>query len=344
MRQSERLWRGLACASVLTACSGFDPASLVPPKADPDESGAAGYSYDPGPSGGRTNTVMRANGADGSGAVSSFGAGGTGTGASASEGAPGAAGGMAGRGSAASSGRGGSSSGAVANGSAGGRTTASGAGRGGTSVELAGAEDGGGVGGRSVALPRELFFSEYVEAGADKALEIIALATTDLEGCVVETYTNGASMRSRTLELAGPLEAGSVYTVCSSKLAAKIHCDLSTSSLNFNGNDALALVCDGATLDVIGEIGFDPGGAWSSTGDGDGGMSGAGAGGAGASEAGAQGAAPSSSPASTADQTLRRRCGITSGDADGTDVFEPSVQWIALPADTLDGLGDPACG
>ncbi len=337
MRQSERFGGGLACACILAACSGFDPASLVPPQKEPDDGGAAGYSYEPGPSGGRTGTRSQSSGTDGSGALSSLGTGGTATGSSSDGGTDGAAGPV----SNAGAGRGGANGGAKSKGGAGGGTASAGAGRGGASSELGGAGESGGVGGGPAALPRELLFSEYVEAGADKALEILALATTNLEGCTVETYSNGSSTPRQTLKLAAPLDAGAVYTLCSSKLASKVVCDRPT-NLSFNGNDAIALVCDGATLDVIGQIGVDPGDAWSSTDDDNAGASGAGA--SGASGAGGHGAEPSGAQSSTADQTLRRRCGVTRGDADGSDRFDPSVEWVALPADTLDGLGDPACG
>jgi hypothetical protein len=205
----------------------------------------------------------------------------------------------------------------------------------------------GGEAGASGPAPRELYFSEYVEAGGDKALEIAAVTATSLTGCVLATYSNG-STDDKPLKLDGAVAAGAVYTLCSSKVAAKVRCDRST-NLSFNGNDAVSLVCDGVTLDVIGQIGFDPGDAWSSSADDDGGASGAGAGGAGAGGAGTGGAGTggvrqTGVPASTADQTLRRRCGITHGDADGSDRFDPSLEWVALPVDTLDGLGDPTCG
>src|SRR5689334_7684811 len=97
-----------------------------------------------------------------------------------------------------------------------------------------------------------------------------------------------------TLKLDGPVAAGAVYTLCSSKLAAKERCDRAT-SLAFDGNDAVALVCDGATLDVIGQIGVNPGTSWSSVE---------------ASAAGAGNGGASGTEASTADQTLRRRCSV----------------------------------
>ncbi|HTQ05603.1 MAG TPA: hypothetical protein VMI54_17190 [Polyangiaceae bacterium] len=309
---------GLACAWALAACNGFDPSSLVPARPDADEAGAAGYSYDPGPSGGRDSTPTRPKGEGGSGAVSSLGAGGTTNTTPASAGANEGAGSAVGVGTAgtAASSRGGAGGASTARGGRGGSGGGGGTAKGGNAGTAAPKDDGG-EGGTPAPLPRELFFSEYVEAGSDKGLEILALETTNLRGCEIATYFNG-STSPQTIALDAPVAAGSVYTLCSAKLAAKVTCDRTT-NLSFNGNDAVALVCDGAILDVIGQIGSDPKEAWSN----------AGAGGA---------------EASTADQTLRRRCGITHGDTDGTDPFDPAVQWVALPAETLDGLGDPACG
>jgi hypothetical protein len=80
---------------------------------------------------------------------------------------------------------------------------------------------------------------------------------------------------------------------------------------NFNGDDTLALTCDGVVLDVIGQIGFDPG-----------------------TEFGAAGA-----DASTADNTIRRQCAVIVGDPDGTDVFDPADEWDGFADQTYDGFG-----
>jgi hypothetical protein len=146
-----------------------------------------------------------------------------------------------------------------------------------------------------------------------KALEIGASMDSSLDGCRLLTYSNGSSTGSG-LALSAVVPAGTVYTLCSSSLAALIGaaCDRAT-NLSFNGNDALALECDGTTLDVFGQIGFDPGTAWLGQ------------------------------IGSTANATLRRRC-ASSADRDGSDGFDPDVDWLALPVDTFDGLADPACG
>jgi hypothetical protein len=336
MRQSEHFLGGIVCAGVIAACSGFDPAKLAPPQPEASEAGVAGYSYD-GASGhagrGNSSTSQPSVGGAGSGATTTgagdhsgedVGEGGGafdegGTGGDDMGFKPGAGRGgseLGGRPSTGSNGSGGKlhgvGTGGVASASGG---TLNSAGTGGVTGAGIDGIGNGGESGMSNAEPRELFFSEYVEgSGSYKALEIRALATTNLLGCELATYSNG-STSPNTIALDAKLHAGAVYVLCTSSLGTSdgVHCDRLT-SLSFNGNDAVALECDGVTLDVIGQIGVDPGDAWT---NGD---------------------------TSTANQTLRRRCGIASGDANGTDAFDPSVEWIALPEDTFDGLGDPACG
>ncbi|HET7543992.1 MAG TPA: hypothetical protein VFK05_29175 [Polyangiaceae bacterium] len=163
--------------------------------------------------------------------------------------------------------------------------------------------------------PPPLWFSEYVEgSSSNKALEIAALAHSELEGCKVSTYFNGKLEATVVATLSGVLEAGQVLTLCTSALKEKLP-DTCTQvgNLTFNGDDALALSCDGAILDVIGQLGVDPGTAWGSE------------------------------PNSTVDHTLRRNCSVQSGDPLGDDDFDPSAEWQAFPVDTFDGLGTLGC-
>jgi hypothetical protein len=150
-------------------------------------------------------------------------------------------------------------------------------------------------------------------SGSYKALELAGPPETTLDGCRVVTYSNGASAGSG-LSLAGVLSTNGIHTLCSSTLASVLGsvCDRST-NLSMNGNDAITLECDGAVMDSIGQIGFDPGTGWSG-------------------ETG-----------STVNATLRVRCDMEP-DRDPTDPFDPDVRWLTLPVDTFDGLGDPTCG
>ncbi|NJS16854.1 MAG: hypothetical protein HC787_08360, partial [Nostocaceae cyanobacterium CSU_2_110] len=41
----------------------------------------------------------------------------------------------------------------------------------------------------------------------------------------------------------------------------------------------------------------------------------------------------------TANNTIRRKLTITSGDTNPDDAFDPSVEWDGFPQDTFNGLG-----
>jgi predicted extracellular nuclease len=184
-------------------------------------------------------------------------------------------------------------------------------------VGSAGAGDGGvGTGGGSAEPVAHAFlFSEYVEGSASyKALELVATAAGTLDGCHLVTYSNG-SVTGASVALSGQVAEGGTYTLCSTTLAALLGetCDRTT-NLSFNGDDAVALECEGAVLDVIGQIGVDPGTAWTG---------------------------PSGS---TVNATLRRRCDRFTADPEGTDPFDPDDAFTPLPVDTFDGLGAPDCG
>jgi hypothetical protein len=155
-------------------------------------------------------------------------------------------------------------------------------------------------------------FTEYVEgSGSSKALELYALAASSLEGCDLETYFNGKLEPTR-LALHGEIPASETYVLCSSALgsAQPALCDRTT-NLTFNGDDALALRCGGVLLDVIGQIGLDPGEAWG------------------------EGA--------TADHTLRRHCDVRVGRSAGSEPFEPTTEWSSFGSDIFDDLGQRAC-
>ena len=91
-------------------------------------------------------------------------------------------------------------------------------------------------------------------------------------------------------------------------------CDVqSTAVANWNGDDAIELFCNSATVDAIGQFGVDPGAEWGTA------------------------------PVSTLDQTLRRKCSVTAGDSNGTDVFAPATEWTSLGANVFTDLGVRSC-
>jgi len=115
-----------------------------------------------------------------------------------------------------------------------------------------------------------LFFSEYFEGSSwNKALEIYNPTndTINLSNYEVKRYTNGSPTATATLNLAGQLLPDEVYVIVhSSADSATLHikADTITSFANFNGDDALAIfrLTDSILIDIIGEIGIDPGTEW----------------------------------------------------------------------------------
>ena len=162
------------------------------------------------------------------------------------------------------------------------------------------------------------YFSEYLEGnGNDKAVEIFNadVFTQDLDLCVVNRYTNGSMAVSGSVTLAGDLDPGEVYVLCHTSISDSTNCDQLSGVPNWNGNDAVELVCGSTTLDVIGQIGDDPITEWS-------------------------GGAPL---VGTEDEDLRRDCSVTTGDSNGADAFDPSIEWNTFDLDDLSDLGTYNC-
>ena len=166
------------------------------------------------------------------------------------------------------------------------------------------------------AQSTELFFSEYVEGSSNnKALEIFngTGAAVDLAagGYNVQMHFNGNPVAGLTINLTGTVAAGDVFVLAHASAAAAIlaGADQTNGSGWFNGDDAVVLRKGTTVVDVIGQIGFDPGTEWGS------GLT------------------------STADNTLRRQLSVAAGDTNGSDAFSPSAQWIGFATDTFGGLG-----
>jgi hypothetical protein len=163
-----------------------------------------------------------------------------------------------------------------------------------------------------------LFFSEYVEGSSNnKAFEVYnpTGVPIDLADFAIWKITNGglwAADDVKVTDLEGVIEPGDVYVACHKDLAPAIAggCDYQSGGnpLNFNGNDAIALVYSGAIVDVIGGEGDDPGIGWEV---------------AGTSNA-------------TKDHTLVRDPMLTAGEA----LWGAAVMtWTVLEADVFEGLG-----
>jgi predicted extracellular nuclease len=170
--------------------------------------------------------------------------------------------------------------------------------------------------GPAEAVSADLFFSEYVEGTSNnKALEIFngTGAPVDLAagGYAVSMHFNGNPTPALTINLTGTIAPSDVFVLAHSSAAPAIlaQADQLTSAGIYNGDDAVALRKGAAFIDVIGQVGFDPGTEWGT------------------------------GLASTADNTLRRKSGITAGDTDGSNPFDPAGEWDGFATDTFDGLG-----
>jgi uncharacterized protein len=162
----------------------------------------------------------------------------------------------------------------------------------------------------------DLFFSEYIEGSSNnKALEIYngTGAAIDLgaAGYNVQMFFNGSTSAGLTINLIGTVTNGDVFVLAHSSAVPVIlaEADLTNGSGWFNGDDAVVLRKGDIVIDVIGQIGFDPGSQWGTD------------------------------LTSTADNTLRRKATVLFGDTNGSDVFDPSIEWEGFANDTFDGLG-----
>jgi hypothetical protein len=359
---SRGVW-ALAISSALglaVACGGDDD-DHPPPKSSGGSSGKAGKGGSAGASaaagaagkGGSAGTSGEVAGKGGSaGTEETGGTGGTsgsggkgGKGGSGNKGGTGGSVGGTGGGSEAGGGQGGAGEGGVnATGgssgkggtSGGGGTSGTGNGAGGTSGgggtsgtgngaggTTSGGEGGlageggfggeGGVGGS----PLNLFFSEYVEnTGTNpRALEIINKSgvSVDLSNCSVGIFNNAGTNPNPIINLTGTLANNAVFVLCSAAIGTS--CDQTSTNLTFDGNDGISLRCGTTRMDFIGQnTGTSPGTEWGDA------------------------------TVGTADQTLRRKCSVTTGDTNSTDAFVPSAQWVSFPAGTTSGLGSATCG
>jgi predicted extracellular nuclease len=161
-----------------------------------------------------------------------------------------------------------------------------------------------------------LFISEYIEGSSNnKAIEIYngTGAPLNVSNYQIRMYFNGNPTSTLQITLAGVVAPGDVYVLAHSSASPAIAAaaDQFNGAGWFNGDDAVALyhVPTASLIDVIGQIGFDPGSQWGT------GLT------------------------STADNTLRRKATISNGDPNGADAFDPTIEWDGYANDTFDGLG-----
>ena len=164
-----------------------------------------------------------------------------------------------------------------------------------------------------------VFFSAYIEgSGNNKCLEIYNGTGAPLDlaagGYAIAIYSNGAAVATTVTPLTGVVAAGDVFVICNPAALPGMlaEADATSGNLNYNGDDAVELRGPaGITLDVIGQIGLDPGTAWTG------------------------------SSCSTLDQTLARDPALGCPSFDGASAFGPllDAEWTCLPQDDFSGLG-----
>ncbi|MEV7227753.1 lamin tail domain-containing protein [Polymorphospora sp. NPDC051019] len=167
----------------------------------------------------------------------------------------------------------------------------------------------------ALAAPTELLISEYIEGSSNnKAIEIYngtgAAVNLAAAGYSLQVFFNG-STTGTSFPLTGTVANGDVFVFAhaSSGTAILAQADQTTTAGLFNGDDAIVLRKGSTVVDSIGQVGNDPGTEWGS------GLT------------------------STADNTLRRKPSVTTGDTNPDDAFDPAAEWIGYPVDTFDGLG-----
>jgi hypothetical protein len=113
----------------------------------------------------------------------------------------------------------------------------------------------------------ELYISEYIKGSSfNKAIEIYNPTSTDIDlsNYTINLYINGSSTITNSIPLSGTIYSDSTYVIAHTSADAIILnlAELQTSTLNFNGDDAISLSKNGQNIDVIGQIGVDPGTEW----------------------------------------------------------------------------------
>ena len=167
----------------------------------------------------------------------------------------------------------------------------------------------------------DLFISEYIEGTSfNKAIEIFngTGVTVDLSQYTLCVYFNGSSTVSQSMTLSGTLEHNNVYVIAhesANQAILNIANATNSSVINFNGDDALALikgtVANPIYIDIFGRIGEDPGTAWGTD------------------------------PLTTVNKTLVRKSDVTHGVTTNPESGFPTLatEWDSYPQDTTTYLG-----
>lgn len=178
----------------------------------------------------------------------------------------------------------------------------------------------------TIVSANEIFFSEYVEGSEglgvwNKALEIYnptaAVVNAWVEEIRIDIHHDGSPTPTGAISygngsnfLLNPGDTFVLVQITADSTFINRADDTVLLLSDVDGNDALVLRRGGVIVDVIGQIGFDPGPAGWGSGE-----------------------------TTTANHTLRRKPFACDGDVDGSDLFNPESEWDGFPIDTFDGLG-----
>lgn len=159
----------------------------------------------------------------------------------------------------------------------------------------------------------DILISEYVEGSSNnKAIELYngTGKDVDLSDYRLELYTNGKTTVQNTQTFEGMvLKDGQTLVLVHAQANETLRSkgDMTSSVVNFNGDDTLLLKHGEEVIDSFGQLGFDPGEAWTE------------------------------GEVSSQNKTLIRLS--TTGDKNPEDAFDIANQWKAFPIDTFDYLG-----
>lgn len=116
----------------------------------------------------------------------------------------------------------------------------------------------------------DLIISEYVEGSSNnKYIELYngTTAPINLTNYELRLYANGSATPTNTLVLTGTLAVGSTIVYRNSAATLYAGASTVTAVCAFNGDDAVVLfkISTSAFIDIVGNIGCDPGTAWTNT-------------------------------------------------------------------------------
>ncbi|MEM5567059.1 HYR domain-containing protein, partial [Psychroserpens sp. AS72] len=158
-----------------------------------------------------------------------------------------------------------------------------------------------------------LIISEYVDGNNnDDCIEIFNGTGNDINlnagNYTLNFYIDGSSTPTYTVPLLGVIADREVYVVCNPFTPNADVVANQTGAFGIDGNDAIALVSNGNAVDIIGEIGIDPGTGWSS------------------------------GSVSTSGTTLVRNLDVLQGNIN-TFVANLATEWSSYPQNTFSQLG-----